>query len=346
MLKSIIERFADEYGFVLNFDEVVEYLKNNENFSLKQINKFLLMLNQHNLNIIKNITNEINIQKKINEISNFISFSNDLSKITNIPIKLKKTQEFVGTIDISYYILLISQLLKEGLEYEKLKNILPNYINSDFDNIINTILLHYKKEIITLKQMKRVSEDEITRYIEEEEKELQKLIENIIKYRDSIRQNSESSDFKRINILFDPNTYENDLSSLLIEHYQDFYILLDSLSKNVLKGVKAFTPIGGNKCTTEVRYNNSRILFEKIDNNTYFIYYIFLKKDVDKYYHETLVNRINSYALNKKQLLLDFYDENTKRQFIEENKEVYQKIMGVLGSKGTKGGSEYAKLVK
>ena len=101
MLKSIIDKFADEYGFVSNFDEVVEYLKNNEKFTLKQINKFLLMLNQHNLNVIKKISEEIDVQKKINEMSDVISFSNNLSKITSVPIKLKKTQKFIESIDIS-----------------------------------------------------------------------------------------------------------------------------------------------------------------------------------------------------------------------------------------------------
>ena len=327
MLKSIIEKFADAHGFVLDFDKVIEYLKFEENFSQKQINKFLLMLNQHNLNIIKRISDEIDVQKKINEMSREISLSADLSKIITMPMKIKKVEQFTESIDISYYILLISQIQNEGMDYNKLKNVLPNYASSDFDSIINTILLHYKKEIIQLKQMKKASTSDMLEYIEEEEKELQNLIDNIIKYRESFRENDQEASNEGMNIIFDSNTYENDLSNLLIEHYQDFYILLDSLSKNVLKGVKTFTPIGGNKCTNEIRYKNSRILFEKIDNNTYFVYYIFLKKDVDKYYHETLVNRINSYAANK-------------------NKEIYENVINMLSGKGTKGDSEYAKFIK
>ena len=345
MLQEIIQEFSDKNGYIVDFISVISYLKE-RNITDKEINEILIKINENNLNVSKKIKEEIDIQKKFTKMSNIPNFNSNNTITSETQIIPNSEYEFPELVDISYYTLLINNTIKEGFNEEELNELLPKIYDTDFYNIINTLLLHYKKEIVSLKKMKKDADSDFLQYIEKEENFFNSIVNGIIKYRNSFNE-EEKTEIKesKMNIIFDPNTLMSDIGELQTEHYQDFAMLLECLSKNVLKGVKTFTPFSSDKITSELRYNQCRVVFDKIDNETYLVYYIFLKKGSDSHYHDVLKKRVKDYINSKKQILKDFYDSATKEDFIASSNEKFKEVIEFLSSSKSSG-EEDKKLCK
>lgn len=329
MLERIIELYKDGHGYVSNFNEVIEYL-NIQNTDIKDINSILLDINKHNLSVYRTLYRENEEQKKFNNLVK--SLNSTLLVRENNPIQTDDVISFEETeekeeIDINYYITYISNLDKSDIESIEL--CLPKIYNSEFNTIINTLILYYKKELITTNSLNNgINDLEMKEYIDSETSHIKNIINKILEYRNSLRVNEEIiEEEKRINIIFDPDTIDSDISALSINHYNEFYLLLDSLTKGVFKGYKTFNAIGANKAISELRYNQARILIDKINDETYIAYYIFLKKDCDNFYHSTLVSRADNYQ-NKKQNLLKSINESP-----EKFQQKYDEVMTIISPK-------------
>lgn len=339
------EKFKDEYGYIIDIDKLIDYLSD-LGMTTKEITNCLISVSEYNLKIYKKIEEDNRLQEQMSKLNHSISLIETKKKQSGYD-KYDGYEECITNkdkIDISYYIFLLNELAKEKYSSEDIIDILPSKLDPDFHNIINAILLHYRKELVELLSLKEKNDKEFVEYIKEEKEVIISLSKTIINYRNS--KEEIATEDKKMNILFDPLLYESDIHIISMEHYHDFYVLLKNLEKNILRGVKTFTPNGRNKAVSEVRYNGARILFDKIDNETYFAYYIFHKKDNDKYYHEKLIKRANHYSNNKKEFLERFYNALEKEDFLDENKNYYNNAINILFNNKAKEGEDSGNIKK
>ena len=115
------------------------------------------------------------------------------------------------------------------------------------------------------------------------------------------------------------------------EFYNSYFNLLNSIIVGNPLKMKRFnnndTLIG----LTEARDidGNTRIIFDKIDNNTYLIIHAFIKKsDNDKLYKERIVNRYKLYLEQKSRILSNIENEEfleRQRSFIEQLENIFDK---------------------
>lgn len=334
MLEKLLNKEKDKYGYISNFNEIIQFLRAS-NVSDDEINKILTHINNSNTKVYNNLYKDNEVFKRINLLVKSKTENNSKCEVTmksDTCESINPEQTVEETIDISYYIDLINTMKPEDLEAGKLEQELPKTYNSDFEKIINVLILKFKRDLLEAKLLKKdTTESELIEYIENECSYINQIIDRLIKYRESFSTNNEIINTQeKIHILFDNQTFATDINNIDKSNYADFYVLLESLSRNILKGVKTFTPDGAKKIS-ELRNNQARMLFEKVDDDTYLIYYIFLKKACDKYYHNTLISRANAFQ-NKKQTLTKELFESTesKERFLEQNEIICSSIMETL----------------
>ena len=177
---------------------------------------------------------------------------------------------------------------------------LPVIENGNYINIIRRIILELIKEkdvYASLLEDNDTKEDAI--------KEIDKIdsMIDIIKNHHNIKSEESSLITKtKNNIIFlktvSGNVYaESDLASIDAEYYPGFKTLIESIEDGTFRNVKKFA---SNHTTLkgifEVKDHGIRVVFDKINKNTYIILDIFVKRATrDMGYVSSLVNRVANY---------------------------------------------------
>ena len=259
----------------------------------------------------------------------------DLTVSITLEKEIEKDQiEEVGEsiIDISFY---LSQI-KKCKNLDEIISVLPKNNNYDFEKLINTILMHYIEECVEIENFiasENLSKEDQEDFLDELHTK-QEIMSRIIEYRNHPIEETREIEKNRLIYLNSSsgNVYAlNDLKSIDIDYYESFLELLNSIIDGTFKNVKNFSNNNKIGQLYEVKNFKTRIVFDRIDKNTFIIISIFMKKtDKDLKYREQIVNRSIKYRDTKDMLKL--LCENP--EYIKENEEVTNELLETLSRKG------------
>lgn len=330
MLEHIIENFRNDSQFINDFDGIEVYL-NGLNISFEEKNKVLREVFEYNCKIYSIICEDNNRLKKIisaRQSSNIKKTIPQFKEDKETEVKKVATLK----LDVSFYI----QSIKNCKDLSELESILPDKKSENYLSIVHTILLKLYEEIFDIKKMlyqERNSDDLETKEFFNNEMEIIKfkinVIKNFIKPETKNIENVKNSN----ELVFLKTNYGNvcafsDLKDISLEYYDQFYELLESICDGSFKNFKTFTNNDLLKGLSEVRGDQTRIIFDRINNNTYVIIYMFIKKtDKNASYYAALQNRNELYKLSYNEIkkLLENSDE-----YLKENRDIKDKVYRIL----------------
>lgn len=204
-----------------------------------------------------------------------------------------------------------------------IREYLPSKSNSNYFSLISRIKAEIYKEMLELSSM--ASEDSDCYFLKELksaislEKEKLKCIEAIEEEKENSKDevNENRIVFLTTNA---GNVYAiEDIEDINREYFESFKELLDSIKKGTFRNVKFFNSNNSKlNNVSEVRGFQTRILFDRVDKNTYVIIQMFIKKcDISKEYKQSLGNRIAIYKSNRSEIISllnnqEYIDDNIK----------------------------------
>ena len=270
-------------------DELLEALKHNSRVSssMKQEIKEMEKLDEANKNMKfetkRNYTLEDEYEEEQDEDSDYLYYYEPI----------KEVQENITNEDLN-------QVIRENL---------PSKNNPNYFKIISRIMAEILKEIMDYEEIKSdsIGEEEII----EETQKLIDLDKRKINYIRNIKENSQSEEEVRENNLYFLKTTSgniyclNDLDKIKNEYYESFDELFKSIKDGTFKGAKRLNS-NNNKTSSlsEVRGFKTRVLFDKLDENTYIIIMCAVKKcDYDNGYKKSLETRGLTYRAMKPKIL-------------------------------------------
>lgn len=271
------------------------------------------------LKLKKTVVNKETVKENINEV-----------------ILEEKKEDDSFKDEMNFYLLSYRQL-SEDFTKEEINEILPKKKNPKFKDILLRLSLESVKEIKEVKELLR--EEEISL----EEKELcNKIIESENKKIDYIKSKLIVSDKEEIeeqeeknNIVLVPTLSGNiriidDLEHIPNDYYEGFKDLINSIIDGTFKNVKTFSNNEGLIGISEVKSFKIRVVFKRLNDNTYALITAFMKKwDNDKLYQESLISKVKEYYLIESELKKLINDH----EFMEENEKNVQQLWNVLSPK-------------
>lgn len=285
-------------------DELLEALKHNSRVSssMKQEIKEMEKLDEANKNMKfetkRNYTLEDEYEEEQDEDSDYLYYYEPI----------KEVQENITNEDLN-------QVIRENL---------PSKNNPNYFKIISRIMAEILKEIMDYEEIKSdsIGEEEII----EETQKLIDLDKRKINYIRNIKENSQSEEEVRENNLYFLKTTSgniyclNDLDKIKNEYYESFDELFKSIKDGTFKGAKRLNS-NNNKTSSlsEVRGFKTRVLFDKLDENTYIIIMCAVKKcDYDNGYKKSLETRGLTYRAMKPKIL----SQKDNQEYKNENKNI------------------------
>ena len=256
-----------------------------------------------------------------------------------LPIKSKQELEKTPYCDIDfeeeieYYLTDYNSLTEETLE-ESLLSILPSHKTYRYKDIIFRLISESLKEIKEISELilkgKFEKEDiiEMRKFISLEERKIKILKEHL-------NQEDELSKEEEINneIILVPSLSGNikiidDLEKIHPSFYENFLELIESIKSGTFKGVKRFTNNMRFAGISEVRGQQVRIAFTRLNKNTYALITAFTKKcDNDKGYRDSLIQKLSDYRILEPKLQELIEDE----EFQRENTLNVERLYALLG---------------
>lgn len=229
--------------------------------------------------------------------------------------------------DYLYYYEPIKEV-SEDINYEELNQVirenLPSKNNPNYYKIISRMMAEILKEIMEYEEIKSdsIGEEEII----EETQKLIDLNKRKINYIKNAKENSQiEAEVKENNLYFLKTTSGNiyclsDLDKIKNEYYESFNELFRSIKDGTFKGAKRLNS-SNNKTSSlsEVRGFKTRVLFDKLDENTYIIIMCAVKKcDFDNGYKKSIETRGLTYRAMKPKIL----SQKDNQEYKKENKNV------------------------
>lgn len=272
---------------------------------------------------------ELKRNQELKKTQNDLTLSVPISKeLVNEPEEKNEKQ----IMDISFYL----NQIKKCKSIDEIISVLPKNNNYDFELLINTILMHYIEECVEIENFivsEELTDDEHEEFLSELHHK-QEVMNKIIEYRNQpVKQEVE---IEKNNLIYltssSGNIYAlNDLKNIDVDYYDSFLELLNSIIDGSFKNVKNFSNNNKIGQLYEVKDFKTRIVFDRIDKNTFIIISIFMKKtDKDLKYREQIVNRAQKYRNIRE--MLKMLCRNS--EYIEENKDITIELKNILSKKG------------
>lgn len=324
MLEQIISKFCNASKFINDLEGLTKYL---DNLNFDERNKVLVEVFAYNSKMYSLILEE---NKKLEKIIDRINITKERKEIPTIEkekIENNKRTDILKT-DVNAYVTRIKKCEK----LEQLKDIISN------DSSTNTIIiLKLVEEIFDIKKMlyqDRHSIDKETKlYFNNEIEKLQIKVEYLKQITNkNIKKEEEKKQEDENQMIFLKTNYGNvcaysDLKEIPVDYYDLFYILLESIRSGNFKNLKVLAGDGPLVGLSEVKLNNTRIVFDCIGKNYYVILAIFIKKvDSDAAYRAYLMNRKDLYESNKKMII----NAINNLDYLEENRRISDKVYSLL----------------
>ena len=338
MLEYIIEKFRKNSKFINDLDGVENYL-NSVDMTFEEKNKILIQIYEYNSKIYSMLRDDNRRLEKIISTRQSSNSKKELPKISNVKSNCHKAIVPL-TIDVKSYI----RSIKDCKSLGDIEKILPDKESENYFDVIYTIILKLYEEVMEIKKLLHQDgkdSDLETRNFFENEIELimikinyiKQIMKEEVKTVETVKSNNE--------IVFLKTNYGNvcafsDLKDIPTEYYDSFYELLESICDGSFKNFKTFTNNVMLKGLSEVRGEQTRIIFDRVSNNVYVIIYMFVKKtDKNASYQASLQNRNDLYTSNRDEIR----ELANNPEYLEENINLKAKLYETLKGKIRKRGS-------
>lgn len=320
--------------------KVREYLKQFENKYIDSLDDLFILFDSEKITfdqrkqLLKEVLNHneqlYNREKiKNKDVSKKIIASDNESISSNILISHEEDREQVKMLDVKSY---INSLIKCN-SIDEIERVLPASDSELYLEKINQIMIdcyQYKVEVINfLNSNNDLSDEEVSEFKKEEEL-MQFIIETIsgILYeKDDKFLENETSNV----LVFQENGVRiiSALKDIDREYYDSFKELLLSIKNGNFKRNRRFVNNNNINGIYEVKNFKTRILYDRIDTNTYVIIDAFVKKcDIDYRYRNHILNSIQAYR--KEEAILK--EKIKDADFLLKNKDIEKEVFELLDS--------------
>ena len=301
----------------------MDFLKIEEDFNRKDMIRVL----EENIRIaeikkkeIKEYLEEIEKEERVEQT--------EKEEIIEIKTPKEENDEFEDEID--YYLGDYKSI--SNISKETLKEILPQKNHYEYERILYRLMLESIKEIKEIEEFIEEETDKESliemRHLVENEKEKIRILKELLK-----EEEKEEEIEKKNKIFLAPTLsgrirIQEDLKALPQETYPGFIELIESIKNGTFKGVKRLiNDLNLDLPISEVRGDGIRILFTRMDKNTYILVTAFQKKTMSsKGYHEMIKSRIQSY----KQVLEEFKYLLEEESYQEEQEKEVEELFQTL----------------
>lgn len=222
-----------------------------------------------------------------------------------------------------YYLSLYKEVRGEFLE-EDLLEILPKRNIRYFKKIIRRLQMESLKEIKEINEIINSNKNDFTKQDLQEFKNdmlIEKRKFSILRDYFENKEKKENFKDKELNkIILVPNIMGNiriinDIENISSSFYPRILDLINSIIDGTFKKVKKFNNNKNFDFFSEVRGYQVRVIFTRLNKNTYALVTAFIKKtDRDKYYTDYLTNLAEEYRIFEENLKMQILDLEFMRQ--------------------------------
>ena len=231
---------------------------------------------------------------------------NRLNNYTKISVEPDSFEDFVNTTDrnisfeneVLFYIQNYREINSTNLD--ELPTILPSEIDYHYSEILLRLCAESLKEIKNCEELKieeNIEKDPEIDTIIKTEKQKMAYIKSLLEpTKDLIADDTITN-----KIILTPNLNDNisilkDIEHIPLEYYGEVATLLESIINNTFKRFKRLYTIFEINGFCEVRGKKIRIIFKRLNNDTYALITIFMKKTTsDNGYRDFIRGKISNY---------------------------------------------------
>ena len=275
------------------------------------------------------------------EISNLTNYPTNNIVIEEEKKVIKKdeleenNEDYEYEDEIEYYLEDYKSI--KNISIESLLEILPSKSIYNYKEIIIRLQAESIKEIKELEELLILEDDietlkEIKNTIINEQLKI-KLLKEILNKEEVLEEEKDKNKIILAPTLSGNIRIIDDLEHIPQEYYQAFLELINSIIDGTFKGAKRLiNDLATGTTIREVRGDGIRVLFHRVDKNTYSLITAFLKKTyANKGYKEFIKSRISSY-----QQVEDYIKESLNdEEFIKENELYVDELFNLLDKENT-----------
>lgn len=298
-----LDNYIKNGDFYIDIDNLVNLF---ESANLDMNEKIMLLekVHKYKLDLLNGLISEYDELKKIDENS-----TNEINEIKldiqkkDVVSKESKTTESQITYnqDIKRFVNIIDSF-NEVSDFEILNDLIEENI---FLDTINKLIAHYILEQITLKKLKYEENSEL---FKNEEKRIERIIENL----KTLRYTKESDNLLEQNKIIYLQTdsgnvnFLNDLEKIDKSYYNSILKAFESIIDGTFKENKRIGKVGEGFCSPllQVRVDEIRIFYIKVAPNIYMVIDVIVKNyDKNKKYEEFIREISKKASIERKEFL-------------------------------------------
>ena len=237
--------------------------------------------------------------------------------------------------EVEFYLSQLKELNSDNLE-EGLKEVLPTKKNQEYKKIVLRLILESLKVIKDIEEVieecsRDEDKDEIEMFKEEISFEQRKI--SLLRKTLEIKQEEIIEEEQQENkLIFVPTSggsirVLDEIEKIPEEFYESFITLFNSIKDGTFKNVKRFTNNNALNGICEVKDLKVRIVFARLNKNSYAIITAFVKKTQnDKGYSEGLKSKVADYRMISDILKLNLENEEFIKLQQTYEQELYRKL--------------------
>lgn len=235
--------------------------------------------------------------------------------------------------EVEYYYSQIKKLNSDNLDSEILMA-LPSRKNYQYERIMNRLKLESFRTIKEIKDFlseEGFSSEEISLFKDDLELEFRK-IQLLDKYLAPQNEEEQVQEPQENNLIFVPTSgggirVLDEVDSMPIEYYDRFNGLFRSIKDGTFKNVKRFAGNSELAGLCEVRDNKVRVLFVRLNNDSYAIISAFIKKaDNDSVYRSSVTKKYMNYQIVENSLISNLSNEDFTQLHKDYEQELFRKL--------------------
>ena len=314
-MESIINECIKKDEYFLRFEELYVYF-DEFNISYNERKEILKQINEHNKKIYgkeKEISREF--MKLKNQSETIIKISTDFK----ISTQYKENKVEPLHCDIKDYF----SKIKDCKDLEEIISLLPDRNNVEFDNILSVILVKlYALKVEILNFMKQYKDD-VYEIFENDLNEIEEKIEIILDYKNQKEENNElTSTENKVVFLKNSNNEPIIFQNLKgnEEYYDSFFELFNSIIDGSFKNMGTYKNNNKLNDLYKVKLFKTRIIFSRINENTFAILGAFIKKCDNDSRHRNFLQNLSLSFESQHNHLLEIADNEELMKFEEDYK--------------------------
>lgn len=318
---EIIKKFRSDSEYIKDPSEVIEYLKSKKT-PLEVINQALFEVLEWN---------NLCYRKKKKEI--MANTGNDTQKSDNSKTS-EKTDEKVDyehSLDTNYM-----SVINACDDLDFLTDMLPSKYDVNYEDIIKSILIELYQNLCCANDgLKKHTDNDSQVYLQTEFDKIRQIIKIIKEYNlEEMEDDLVSSDSKKKALMYLTSSSgtvyaESDISEINEEDYPFTLSLIEELSEGRIKREKRFKNFEDLKGISALRKKDSRIIFTRLNNDTFLILGILTKRFQNSgAYRDFLKRRAKKFRDNKDAYKVNLDDQEILRKSDEVTVGIKEKLNG------------------